>query len=165
MHFMQAITSYFHILLEFLLGTQIKPGSPSGAVCTLYIAVLSSTHLRHEQPSLAMLSTGTTVHSMSTRRTCFRESVRLFWYSPAAASILSHVMTSSVVRPMQCLKLGLDAIQPWKVLWQRLSHDCSIGRRRWFVQYTPNLVNCGSPLPSQLCNRKCRFEVLYIELY
>ena len=33
MHFMEALTPYFHILLEFLLGTQIKPASPSTAVC------------------------------------------------------------------------------------------------------------------------------------
>ena len=78
---------------------------------------LSLNHLRQEQPSLAMLSTGTTVHSMRTRSTCFRDSVRLFWYSPAAMSILSQVITSSVVRPMQCLKLGPDASQPWKQDW------------------------------------------------
>ena len=41
--------------------------------------VLSLNHLRHEQPSLAILSTGTTVHSMRTRSTCFSDSVRLFW--------------------------------------------------------------------------------------
>ena len=32
MHFMEALTPYFHILLEFLLGTQIIPVSPSIAV-------------------------------------------------------------------------------------------------------------------------------------
>ena len=35
-HFMAAWASNFHILLEFLLGSQIKPVSASGAVCSFY---------------------------------------------------------------------------------------------------------------------------------
>ena len=50
------------------------------AVSSAVLACWAATgHLRQEQPSLAMLSTGTTVHSMSTRSTCFSASVRLFW--------------------------------------------------------------------------------------
>ena len=33
---MEALTPYFHILLEFLLGTEIKPVSPSTAVCPVF---------------------------------------------------------------------------------------------------------------------------------
>ena len=40
MHFMEALTPYFHILLEFLLGTQIKPVSPSTVVCCTQIPSL-----------------------------------------------------------------------------------------------------------------------------
>ena len=36
MRFLVVLASYNHILLEFGLGSQIKPGSSSGEVCSLH---------------------------------------------------------------------------------------------------------------------------------
>ena len=58
---------------------------------------------------------------MRTRRICLSAKVTLFSLSRGFSDEeglcdLIQFMTSSVVRPMQCLKLGPEASQPWNVL-------------------------------------------------
>lgn len=83
-------------------------------------------YLKHEHPNLATLSTGTTVHSIRMRRSCFRARDRDWENSlEPAPGIWSQFITSSVVRPMQCLKLGPEEDQPW-------SRKTTELRTRWF---------------------------------
>ena len=96
-----------------LLGLRLKHYSKLCCFVRFY-------YLKQEQPSLAMLSTGTTVHSTNSKTSCFssnsfdssRLEVAVVVVVEAVPVVVLGVdklenqdMTSSVVLPMHCLKL------------------------------------------------------------
>jgi hypothetical protein len=82
-------------------------------------------YLKQEQPSLAMLSTGTTVHSTRSITSCFRTNVRdsstfvvaivvVVVVDDDVGKLENQAITNSVVLPIHCLKLDAETDHSWE---------------------------------------------------